>query len=1150
MANNKTLELSIKIAGKMDKSLMAALNGSQSQISSFARSISSIGTAGLAAMGTLATATVATIASCTKEAAKFENYMADVVKYVDGLADATGKISDKVADNGKTYAQNYEAMKDAIKDLSTQIPYTQEDLTRLAAAAGQSGKSMEDLIKIDSSGNVTGFLRDIAMTGAAMDISADQAGNWAAKWEQSLKMTHEEVMVLFDQINYLGANSATTAAEIAEAVNSAASLGQVGGVSAATTAALADAMLATGVSTDRVGTSIKRMIVNLSKGASATKAQKEQFEEMGMSAEWVAKAMQEDSVGTLDTIFKAINDLPQERQVAALSTLFGQWAIEGGAKIVNNLDVYRKALEMVSDPSLYTGSMEREFNIKSQTPEAIETMLKSTKTALKIEIGDAFLPAKKQFNLSMIDFLNSIRKNMPELTQLAESLGTLASRGVEKLGSAMDTALPYIQKGLDYLINNGEQVVRVLGGMAAAFVGMKFAPAAEAIFSGGKGGLAGLFKSGQSAGAAGAGLFSAFRGASGSNGFRTTLGAAISSLIGGNGIKGTTGLLSAAAGTPGLLSGYQSAGSVLRGAIGNSKTAQWLGGIGSSLGNLGGMFANSRAGQFAGGLMGKAGGALGKLTMPLRQGIAGIGAAATIQGSIFQQGLSGLLGKAGGVVSGIANSGAGKAVGSIFSGGAGLLGSIYGPIAGGLGSLLSGALPIVGVISGIIAVVSILTDKFGGLDKIIQRVFGDTGLEKFTVFKDALLGLFEDGGVAKALQPLQESITNLFGEDAGAAFGGITTILQSVMGVIGQLVTFSQTTVRPIIESIFGFITQTVVPVILQTITAAAPSIASIISGVGSVVMTVAQIIGEAIQFLMPIIQTVITVLLHIGQVVVPAVLAAIGVFAEGISSAINGVKTIFEGVINFITGVFSGNWRMAWEGVKSIFVGIFNTLGALLKTPINAVIALINKAIAGINSLGITIPDWVPLLGGKSFSINIPEIPMLARGGFTNGASIAGEAGTEAVISFQRAARRDNLDIWAKAGQMLGVKPVELAEIDGGGSGGGGGMTLAPTGAWWRKLWPRRRHGLKRGISRCSADRPARHTDGRKRDVHDQERRHMGCDRQGGIRQRVPRRRADGGQSAGDRHVYLQRRGGAEHPGAGGGAGRTAAAVEIRGEL
>lgn len=1027
MAKNKTLELSIKIAGKMDKSLTAALASSQGQLGSFAKSISNIGTAGLAAMGALTAGTVATIARCTKEAAKFENYMSDVVKVVDGMADATGKVSNKMAENGRTYAENYAILEERLKDLSTQIPYTFEDLTRLAAAAGQSGKTFEDLTQTD-------FLKDIAMWGTAMDISADQAGDWGAKWEQAFNMNHEQVMEVADVINYLGNNYATTAAEIAQSVNDAASMGQLAGVDVKATAAIAASMQAMGVSTDRVGTSIKRIYTNITKGSTATAAQEAAFERLGFSATQIAKSMQTDGTGTLLKVFEAVNNLPDAEKLPTLNTLFGQWAIEGGAKLTQNLGLLTGMLKEVSNASVWSGSMEKEFIIKATTPEAIETMLGSAKSALMDDIGTAFLPAYKEFGLSMIGFIRGIRENMPELTKLAESLGKLASRGVEKLGSAMDTALPYIQKGLDYLINNGEQVVRVLGGMAAAFVGMKFAPAAEAIFSGGKGGLAGLFKSGQSAGAAGAGLFSAFRGASGSNGFRTTLGAAISSLIGGNGIKGTTGLLSAAAGTPGLLSGYQSAGSVLRGAIGNSKTAQWLGGIGSSLGNLGGLFANSKAGQFAGGLMGKAGGALGKLTMPLRQGIAGIGAAATIQGSIFQQGISGLLGKAGGVVSGIANSGAGKAVGSIFSGGAGLLGSIYGPIAGGLGGLLSGALPIVGVISSIIAVVSILTDKFGGLDKIVQRVFGDTGLEKFTVFKNALLGLFEDGGVAKALQPLQESITNLFGEDAGAAFGGITTILQSVMGVIGQLVTFSNTTVKPIIEGIFNFITQTVVPVILQTIQTAAPYISSIISGIGSAVMTVAQIIGQAIQFVMPVIRTLATILLNIGQVVVPSVLAAIA-----------GVKTIFEGVITFITGVFSGNWRQAWEGVKSIFVGIFDTLGALFKTPINAVIALINKAIAGINSLGITIPDWVPGLGGKTFGLNIPEIPMLARGGFTNGASIAGEAGTEAVISFQRAVRRENLATWAKAGELLGVRPVELADIPAEGGIGGGGITFAP---------------------------------------------------------------------------------------------------------
>ena len=81
----------------------------------------------------------------------------------------------------------------------------------------------------------------------------------------------------------------------------------------------------------------------------------------------------------------------------------------------------------------------------------------------------------------------------------------------------------------------------------------------------------------------------------------------------------------------------------------------------------------------------------------------------------------------------------------------------------------------------------------------------------------------------------------------------------------------------------------------------------------------------------------------------------------------------------------------------------------------------------------------------------------MLAKGGFTNGPSIAGEAGTEAVISFQRSARASNIATWTKAGQMLGVsnKPARLEtfDTDDGGpgwpTGNGGGpvtITYAPT--------------------------------------------------------------------------------------------------------
>lgn len=90
--------------------------------------------------------------------------MLDVTKYVGGLTDANGKV--------KTDA--YAEMSKDILDLSTQIPYTAKELTRLAAAAGQSGKSMDDLIS-------GGFLKDVAEMGTAMDISADPGRRLGSK---------------------------------------------------------------------------------------------------------------------------------------------------------------------------------------------------------------------------------------------------------------------------------------------------------------------------------------------------------------------------------------------------------------------------------------------------------------------------------------------------------------------------------------------------------------------------------------------------------------------------------------------------------------------------------------------------------------------------------------------------------------------------------------------------------------------------------------------------------------------------------------------------------------------------------------------------------------------------------------------------------
>lgn len=129
--------------------------------------------------------------------------------------------------------------------------------------------------------------------------------------------------------------------------------------------------------------------------------------------------------------------------------------------------------------------------------------------------------------------------------------------------------------------------------------------------------------------------------------------------------------------------------------------------------------------------------------------------------------------------------------------------------------------------------------------------------------------------------------------------------------------------------------------------------------------------------------------------------------FFASVKNIWDSIKQVFDGIIDFIRGVFTMDWQRAWEGVKEIFRGTFNAFASLAKVPINSVIALLNGAINGINkmidalnSISFKIPDWVPLLGGKSFGLNlrhVGRIPYLANGGIlSRGSAVVGEAGPE----------------------------------------------------------------------------------------------------------------------------------------------------------
>ena len=308
-------------------------------------------------------------------------------------------------------------------------------------------------------------------------------------------------------------------------------------------------------------------------------------------------------------------------------------------------------------------------------------------------------------------------------------------------------------------------------------------------------------------------------------------------------------------------------------------------------------------------------------------------------------------------------------------------------------------------------VVSLLSQIIPVAMQIIQAI-----LPVVTSLLQALLPLVSQ--IIDAVLPILIQLINML-------LPIIMQIIDTVLPVLIQLINSLLPVVTMIIQSVLPIVVQ-----ILNTLTPILSMIISLLSPILELIMAVVQpilnLIMMAVQPLISVLSVLIEAALRplqpIIQVLAQLFTGVLGGAMQSIQPIISAVQSIFQGLMNFITGVFTGNWSQAWSGVVQTLGGIFEGIIAVVKAPINAVIGLINGAIGALNKISVKIPDWVPGVGGQNFGVNIPTISYLATGGFTDGISIAGEAGTEAVISFDRAYRADNIGYWKEAGRMLGV--------------------------------------------------------------------------------------------------------------------------------
>ncbi|MEA5083297.1 MAG: phage tail tape measure protein [Lachnospiraceae bacterium] len=320
-------------------------------------------------------------------------------------------------------------------------------------------------------------------------------------------------------------------------------------------------------------------------------------------------------------------------------------------------------------------------------------------------------------------------------------------------------------------------------------------------------------------------------------------------------------------------------------------------------------------------------------------------------------------------------------IGNIFGKILGPVGKIFSPllkIFGAIGGFLGPILPAAAAIMAIIVAIQLLT---GNLDKIREKVgqiFGEQGLAVFdgivnaiNTVKNVLMGAFSDSNLDAA----REKINGIFGPQGVAVFNGAITILKAVGGAFMNIWNTINTYVTPLVQQLFNYVVNVVLPAVGAKFAEWAPTISAIITGLGQGISAVIMFVSSVISVALPVIKAIFE-----------NAFSAIG-------TVIGSILGIFEGVINVIKGVFTGDIETVLEGIKGIFKSIFEGIEAVAMAPINA----IKDGIGGLIDKIRGVKD--EKIEGPTDTSTGKRVNGFAKGtAFTPNTFIAGEEGPELI--------------------------------------------------------------------------------------------------------------------------------------------------------
>lgn len=333
----------------------------------------------------------------------FESAMADVKKVTD-------------LSEGHTL----EGLKQDILDLSKKLPMTAEEIANIVAEGGKLGLVSKEALE---------FGKTATAMGVAFEMSANEAGEAIGGLMANLQTDVKGIKDLGDSINYLADKGSSDAKNIVNIVSRIGGMGNLIGLQRENMAALAATLDEVKIPAEVAGTAISSMFTKLSTADTLGAKAEEAFSQLGLSGEFMKKALNRNSQEAINILLSRIKTLDKESQIGVITNIFGNdsGTIRAMATLVNGYDRYQELLKMTNSEEK-KGSMDKELINKCETTASILKILGNNISALAIKFSDALLPVVKLVASGfsfVIDIVDTLLSKFPVLSTIVATATTV-----------------------------------------------------------------------------------------------------------------------------------------------------------------------------------------------------------------------------------------------------------------------------------------------------------------------------------------------------------------------------------------------------------------------------------------------------------------------------------------------------------------------------------------------------------------------------------------------------------------------------------------------------------------------------------------------------------------------------------------------------